>query len=426
VLADLSQSIDQPPERSIPLRLMSWISQKQLSRQFWIFFVAALFFDFGFAMFLFLYNLFLLDIGFSERQLGHIVGAMTIGSVVGTIPMGLIAQRMGLRRVLLAGFILAPLVAAARTMAAGERAQVELAVVGGICLCYWAVCFAPSAARLTTEQNRTFAFSLLLSVGIATGGLGGLVGGYLPGWLQMIRPALPAADAKQIVLLLCCLIVALGVWPISRLRFDVEQKTQRRSWTFPKFLFRYLPAIALWSLASGAFAPFATAYLSRQVRVPLAHIGLIFSASQLAQVVAILMAPLVFKRCGLVVGIVYTQVATAIALAGLATTHNLTLIVALYLSFTAFHWMGGPGIYTLLMNRVAEGERSNASAANSLVTSLCQAIASAVAGAAYVDFGYPAVLSGIALIALLAAFLFWALLHDTHGSDEILAVPAES
>ncbi len=46
--------------RGIPLRFRPWLSQKGLHRDFWIFFAAALCFDFGFSVFFFLYNLFLL------------------------------------------------------------------------------------------------------------------------------------------------------------------------------------------------------------------------------------------------------------------------------------------------------------------------------------------------------------------------------
>jgi predicted MFS family arabinose efflux permease len=232
-------------------------------------------------------------------------------------------------------------------------------------------------------------------------------------------------DSKRAVLLLCCAIYALGAWPASRLELDGEQRKQSGPWRFDPFLFRFLPAVALWSFAAGSFGPFASAFLSRYVHISLAHIGVIFSASQLAQVVAVLCAPLVFKRCGLVIGIMYMQIAAAIALAGLARTHHLPLIVVFYLSFTAFHWMSGPGIHSLLMNRVAEIDRSSAAAANIFVTSLCQAIASAVSGAAIVDFGYPAVLTAIAGLALLAALLFWALLREGHSPDSVMAAPAE-
>jgi MFS family permease len=397
--------------------MRSWIAEKELSREFWIFFFAGLFFDFGVAMFFFLYNLFLLDIGFSERQLGLFAGAMTIGGVVGTIPIGLLAKRMGLHRVLLAGFIVAPLAMALRTIVPGEQAQIVMSFLAGICISFWAVCFSPTVAQLTTEKNRTFAFSLLFSVGIGIGGFGGLVGGYVPGWLQTMIPSMHPVDAKRVVLLLCCLIFALGAWPVSRLKLHVEREQWSSKWRIDPFLYRFLPAIALWSLAAGAFSPFATAYLSRYAHVPLAHIGVIFSVSQLAQVAAVLIAPLIFRRYGLVIGIMYMQVAAAIALEGLARAHHLTVIVVLYVGFTALHWMSGPGIYSLLMNRVAVGERSNASAANVLVTSLCQAIASTVSGAAIVDFGYPAVLSMIAGVALLAAILSWVLLRDPNAGD---------
>jgi len=413
------------PGRGIALRLRSWISDKELSREFWTFFAGALCFDFGFAIFFFLYNLFLLDVGFGERQLGLITGALTIGGVIGTVPVGLLSRRVSLHRLLLAGFILVPTLSVVRAMIVWERAQIGLALLTGLCFCLWSVCFSPAAASLTSDRNRTFAFSLLFSAGIGMGVLGGTVGGCLPGWLQTIHPSLHPYDAKRIVLLLCCFIAALGVLPISRLKLQVERHKQARPWSFDPFLYRFLPAVGLWSIVVGSFTPFATAYLSRQIKIPLAHIGLIFSASQLAQVTAVLMAPAVFRRFGLVAGIMYSQVATAIALAALARAHTVPNVVVLYLGFTAFQWMSSPGIYSLLMNRVAESERSYASAANILVTSLFQAIASAVSGAAFADFGYPAVLSAIAGIALLAALLFRALLRDPEASQAAVIVPAE-
>ncbi|MGA1984607.1 MAG: MFS transporter [Acidobacteriaceae bacterium] len=388
---------------------MTLLLAKGMGRGFWIFFVAALCFDFGVAMFFFLYNLFLLDLGFNERQLGFVGGAMTLGMVAGTIPLGMLAERAGLRRVLVWGFVAALVVGAARTLVTGEASQVALGFAFGACVSFWAVCFPPAVAKLTTEQNRTVGFSLLIAVGIGVGGLGGLAGGWLPGWLQAMHAMTPA-DAKRAVLLICCAIAALGAWPVARLRLTADGGGARKAWRFDPFLWRFLPAMALWNLAAGAFVPFATAYLARYVRLPLGEIGEIFSGSQMAQVAAILLAPAVFRRCGLVMGIVLTQAAAAVALAGLAQVHGVALTTALYLSFTAFHWMGGPGIYSLLMSGVAEEARSSASAANNLVTQACQALASAAAGAAYVGFGYPAVMRGIAVAAAGAAGLFWVVM----------------
>jgi predicted MFS family arabinose efflux permease len=78
----------------------------------------------------------------------------------------------------------------------------------------------------------------------------------------------------------------------------------------------------------------------------------------------------------------------------------------------AFQWMSEPGMFSLLMTRVAPTERSGASALNFLVISSANAIAAAAAGLSFARFGYPVVLAAIAGLALIAAFLFRTLLGN--------------
>lgn len=396
-----------------------------LGNGFWTFFVAALCFDLGFSIYMFLYSLLLLDFGFNEQQLGLVVGAMTLGAMAGTLPMGVLAERVGLRRVLLTGFVVTPAIAALRPFFPNERAQIVLAFATGLALCFWQVCFSPATASLTTEKNRTLAFSLMLSTGIATGALGGLTGGWLPGWIEHMHLATGRADAKRVVLLACCAIFALGAWPLARVRWQRTGIEPRKVLKFDPFLYRYLPALALWTLASGAIVPFAQVFLSRQMHLTLPKIGEAFSMAQIAEVATILLAPIVFRRCGLVAGIAYTQAAGGLALAGLARAQTANAAMALYAGFMAVHWMSGPGIYSLLMGRVAEAGRSMASAANNFALKLCEAIASAVAGAAYVRFGYPTVLGTLAAMALLSSAAFVVLLRESPGRRAIAGAVTE-
>ena len=398
---------------------------KELTREFWTFFAAALCFDLGFAIYIFLYGLFLLDIGFNERQLGLVTGAMTLGAMTGTLPMGALAERFGLRRLLLAGFTVTPAVAAVRLFFPAEHRQIALAGVTGFALSSWQVCFSPAIAALTTKNNRTLAFSLTFSTGIATGALGGLAGGWLPGWIEHAHLAASHVEAKRWVLLGCCAVFALGTWPLSRLRLRTPATTQRRAWKFDPFLIPYLPAMALWTLTAGVFVPFAPAFLSRQLHLQLPRIGEAFSLAQIAQVGAILLAPIVFRQCGLVAGIAYTQGLSGLALAWLAATHRVNLAVGIYVGYMAIHWMSGPGIYSLLMGRVAETARNTASAVNTLMSSLCQSIAAAVAGAAYVRFGYPPVLFAAAAMALLSSTVFAVLLRERPRREAIAIAAAE-
>jgi hypothetical protein len=72
--------------------------------------------------------------------------------------------------------------------------------------------------------------------------------------------------------------------------------------------------------------------------------------------------------------------------------------------------MSTPGLYNMLMSRVADEERSSASAMTMFSNALLQSCAMAGAGILFVQFGYPRVLAGIAGLALTAALLFGLLI----------------
>jgi predicted MFS family arabinose efflux permease len=173
----------------------------------------------------------------------------------------------------------------------------------------------------------------------------------------------------------------------------------------------------MWSLAIGGFSPFFTVYFSRYLQTPLKDIGAIYSISHISQFLAMLAAPVLFRKFGLVTGIIYTQIATAVALGCLATASGPSAAMSIYMGYVAFQWMSEPGILSLLMNHVAPKEQAGASALNLLVINTSQAIAAAVAGFSFVRFGYPVVLSVLSGVALSAALLFRLLL----GKDSLLS-----
>jgi len=74
--------------------------------------------------------------------------------------------------------------------------------------------------------------------------------------------------------------------------------------------------------------------------------------------------------------------------------------------------MSEPGLFSLLMSRVAPAEQPGASALNFLVISLAQSFAVAASGAALVRFGYGVVLTANAALALVAALAFCLLLGN--------------
>jgi MFS family permease len=399
--------------RMVPATLWSgvgfWWSTQGLGEQFWRFFAISFLFDLGMFIFFFLYNIFLLDRGFREDFIGLTASANTIGSVVICIPSAILAQRAGLQKTLLICLVFSALFAGALAFVTSKQAILVLSFLLGAASTIWAVAIAPATARLTNDKNREIGFSLIFSSGIAVGLLGSVTASRMPGWLAHIYQSIGTVHAKQATLLVGSAVVAIAAWPAFRLHFDLPAP-EKKTYPLNAFLFRFLLVVAVWSLAAGVLTPFYTVYFSQYLHLGLERIGIVTSISQVSQALAILAAPFIVKKYGLVPGIVYMQLATAISLGWLAAAHTVPTAVALYIAYTSLQWMSEPAIYSLLMGQVAPAEQAGASALNFLVISLVQAFASAAAGASFLRFGYPAVLGATAVVALASAILFqWVL-----------------
>ena len=404
-----------------------WLREKSLSRSFWIFFAVAFFYDAGLSIYVFLFNLYLLDFHFNERAIGLIGGSMMLGSLIGTLPAGVLARRIGLRPLLMFTLTAAPLIFALRTLWVWEPAQLVIAFLAGISLSTWGVCFLPAVAKVTTESNRPAAFGLLFSAGIGTGALGGILCGYLPQWLRAAGFILQPAAVKRLILLAACGMVLLGIVPLLSLRFPTPVQTEPLAEAKPEagnwlrglrvhpFLLRYLPLMALWAGILNSFPPFANVYLSRQLHTPLAHIGVIFSSAQVLQFFMGLVAPVVLRWLGLVNGIVAMLAFMAVALGAMDAAGHGGLTIAFYLAFAGTQWMSTSGLYSLLIDEVPDKDLSTASAMTMFCSTLAGSAATAGAGILFTRFGYPAVVAGIATLTLVTAVLFRLLLGQAKG-----------
>jgi MFS family permease len=389
--------------------LRPWRVGRRFGSGFWTFFAAAFFFDLGFGLFFFLFNLYLTDLHFNERIIGNITASLTLGNVVATIPASLLARRLGLRPLLLFSFVCTPLICVFRLYMLWEPAQIALSFATGMALCCWPICFSPAVASLTPERHRTSGFSIMFATGIGVGSFAGVLGGYIPELLHTANSRVPLVGAIRMVLLLACGIVILGAIPLWKLRLGDRLPKSGSPMRFHPFLLRFLPPFLLWNVVTGSFPAFGAIYLQQILHIPLARLGFVFSASQLAQFAAVLASPLLFRRWGLAGGVGLAQLCTAALLVLLGASQTTSPAVACFLAYNAMLFMCGPGIYNLLMNRIPEEERSTASALQNLCGAICQAATQAITGLCIVEFGYRTILLTNAAFAVTASLLFFSI-----------------
>ena len=375
-------------------------SAEPLGSQFWWFLAVAVVFNFGNYIFVLLYNLFLLDLGFHEDFAGVVNGAMRAGSIVGTLPAALVAHRFGLKRTLIATILGVTAAEVLRAVAGARLPLAALAFMSGAVFSFWAVIFAPMIAGAVEEQRRPAAFSIFMACMLALGIGGNWLGGRLPLWM----------GGKRVVLIVSALSVGASALLALPLKEWPRSERQHRVWPRSRFLALYLLPFALWNLATGSFNPFNNLYFAR-LGFSVERIGSVFSGAHVVQVAALLLAPAVIRRMGLLSGIVAMMTATAFGLGALAAHPSPIAAVAAFAAYTSFQWMSEPGLNTLLMNHVEERERSGANSLNFLVAFGAQALAAFAAGRLFTRVGYTWTLAGAALLAVAAAALFGLLLR---------------
>jgi predicted MFS family arabinose efflux permease len=190
------------------------------------------------------------------------------------------------------------------------------------------------------------------------------------------------------------------------LRLAPPASKEKTTWPRSRFIARYLVALAVWILATGAFNPFVNVYLTRIWQIQVASIGRISAWSHAMQVLGMLGAPVLLRKLGAARGIALTQVAAAGVLGLLGVASGSTVAAVLYVGFMGFQYAGEPGMFHLLMSGVDQRERNGASAMHFLTTSIMGSIASLAGGAAIGKLGYGPVLGLAALLAAIAALLF--------------------
>ena len=381
-----------------------------LSGGYWLFLSASSFFVLGMFIYTLLYNLYLLDLGFREDFVGQVASASTAGMVAAILPAAALARRWGLGRILMASFAAVGAISAARALTTGAAPLLILAFLSGVAFSLYAVSLAPAIARLTSDKARSAGFSFSTASSIALGIAGNWLGGHLPAWTGGKRPAMLAG----------CALVGLALWPAAKLRIAPAPAEGAKLYPRNRFVVRFLIVWAVWNLATGAFNPFFTTFFAH-LHTPVERIGLIMSGSQMAQVVALMLAPLILRRMGTVSGTAAMLMVTALAMGGLAAGPVGWAAAAVFMTYTSCQWMTDPGINTLLMDRVREQERTGASALMMLVSFAAQLVASFVGGKSIAQFGYSTMLACAAGLAALAAMLFRGLpagaIADTHAGE---------
>jgi len=405
-----------------------------LSRNLWLYLTAGALWSCGLMAFFLVYNLYLLELGYQEEVMGQISAAMTLGSLSFTFPASWLLNRFGANRIIQAGVACTAVTLLLRALCENSWSLVLLSFLNGSTIAAWMVAAPPFLTQNATPAYRSRAFSLSYGTSIGMGAIAGFaVSGFsriVSSW-GSITGELRQLSMERIILVACSVFILAAFMvllllrnsdssslPPSKDRVTNSRVKGRWQGIFKEiqsrhFMARLLVVLTLWSLFVGSFAPFFNVFFHRRFSQSLEGIGVIFSLSQICQLLAVLSMPWLMARLGHVRAIASMQMLAAVFLPVLLLTSKVQVAGLIYLTYLSFQVMSEPALENFIMGSVLAEERSLVSSLRYMTLFLMQALSVWASGFAIARFGYSRLLVTLAVIGMSASLSFFVSFRST-------------
>ena len=251
------------------------------------------------------------SLGYKPDFIGVLNAASAIGALIGAVPTGLLADRIGRRPVLLVSAVLAPLFLALTGLVTTAPLLLLFSFLQGtVATAYW-VTNVPMLVENTTERQRVgvLAFNSFLLLGV--GSLGNLLGGAIPEFVGgLLRVSAASTVPLRWGVLVAALITTIFGIPLLFLRETPRSGAQTRGEKhnksakqlepkerFPVFLFvQLLLPDLVFTMGEGAVVGLIQLFFVLRFHLLPGPLGVIFTISGLAGGLFSLTAPLFVHR----------------------------------------------------------------------------------------------------------------------------------
>jgi len=304
-------------------------------------------------------------------------GAMVLLS----IPLGILSDRRGRKKLLLIGTSLVPLpiimIALTLNVAVLVLAAIILGVAESAALSTWNAIIADQ----TSLENRDASFSLSFILGNGAVAFGSL----LPAFIPAIQPltGLGSIPVHEDLLVLVGLVSAITpVWLFRVLKDYKETPNPTkliRGKNFP-ILLKFSGINSLIGLGAGFIIPLIPTWLFLKFGTPDTFSGPLLSLSNLTIALAAVTSPRLSSRFGLLKAIVATQGFSTVFMLSLAFVPDVRLAGGLYIVRAALMNVSVPLQDSYLMGIMSQEERGLASSINTVVWRIPNSITTVIGG----------------------------------------------
>jgi MFS family permease len=356
---------------------------------------------------------------------GVTITTMGVTVAATCIPLGILADRYGRRKMLILGNLCAGISLLGFALTKSLALILLTAVVEGLGEASFAVSFSALLADRAGDEKRTASFSL----GALLNWISGAIGAFAISSVVLIQRLGLSIGQAHVVLYVAVALFGLSITPlVLRVHETKRPAAGQHRPILPrkssKVIARYTVCSLAIALGAGLFVPLMTYWFSAAYGIPDTLSGPLLGVSSILTALAVLLAPRLAKRLGHVKAIVATQASSIFFMVGVPVSPTFAISVSLYTMRVFLMNLSNPLGQSLLMGLVSPEERGTASGVTAALWRLPNSLSTSV--------GY--VLIGDHLLALpfyvatvfyvFSITAFWLMFKDARLPEEV-ASPAQ-
>lgn len=364
--------------------------------------------------------------GLSYSLMGIIITTMGIATFAASIPLGIIADKYGRKRMLIIGNLIAGAILVVFAFTANPIALIAAAVFEGISEAAFSASSGAMLAERADARKRNSVFSLYGFANSLAFGIGGLA---VPA--IVIFEFLGFSNNVSHTLL----YVTLATLSLSStlLLLKVKEKARIKKTTEPSssdhekkpshkqsrtIIIKYVLTGAIIAVGAGMIVPLMSAWLKARYGIPDVVSGPLLGVVSIVIAVATLAGPALAKRFGLAKAIVVTQALSTVFMFVTPLSPSYAIATSVYTTRAFLMNMASPLSQSMIMGLVDEDERGMASGVNTALWRLPNALSSYF-GAYLISIGLLSAPFFVAsLLYLLSIILFWYFFRKTKMPEE--------
>lgn len=364
-----------------------------------------------------LFNFYVLSLGYDEALIGRLITVGSLSGLLGALPVGLVADRIGRKRALLVSCVGSAVAMAGVVVWRDTNGLVAMSAALGAAQALGGVTLGPFLMENSGEEERTYLFSFSSGSMMIAGFVGNWLGGRLPAWLGGMVGAGPT-DTQSYALALgaMAVIALLGAVPLAAMRRpvgpaeDVEDPISPIAYarSHPALLGKLIGPMLVTSLGAGLLMPFMNLFFRNAHGASDAAIGSLFAVGSLAMAVGLLAAPVLADRYGKARVMVATQGLSIPFLALLGFAPWFAVSAFAYLVRLALMNMSNPVYQNFVMEQVDARARATVASLVSISWNFGWAFSPTVSGWLQVNRGFDPVFALTMASYVIAIAMIWA------------------